>query len=233
MSTNELIAVENQEVALTRPPEIVLEEAQRAARALQDVISKKKNPVVFTNGEQYLEFEDWQTLGRFYGITAKAVSTKYVEYGEASGFESYAEAIHVATGKVISGATGMCMNDEGIWSSKPKNQLCSMSQTRACAKALRNVLAWTAVLAGYRPTPAEEMPQETATEDSANGGLITEKQIKFLKFKVLEAAKRTNRNQEQVTAFVKQMMKDHGIEETKNIPKMEVDHYVKALENYS
>ena len=30
-------------------------------------------------------------------------------------------------------------------------------QTRACAKALRNVLSWVVVLAGYRPTPAEEM----------------------------------------------------------------------------
>ena len=32
-----------------------------------------------------------------------------------------------------------------------------MAQTRACAKALRNVLAWVVVLAGYAPTPAEEM----------------------------------------------------------------------------
>jgi len=32
-----------------------------------------------------------------------------------------------------------------------------MAQTRACAKALRNVLAWVVVLAGYRATPAEEM----------------------------------------------------------------------------
>jgi len=32
-----------------------------------------------------------------------------------------------------------------------------MAQTRAGAKALRNVLAWVAVLAGYKPTPAEEI----------------------------------------------------------------------------
>ena len=36
-------------------------------------------------------------------------------------------------------------------------QLRSMAQTRACSKCLRNVLAWVVVLAGYRPTPAEEM----------------------------------------------------------------------------
>jgi len=39
-----------------------------------------------------------------------------------------------------------------------------MAQTRACAKALRNVLAWVVVLAGYRPTPAEEM------HDAGNNG---------------------------------------------------------------
>ena len=39
----------------------------------------------------------------------------------------------------------------------PLFQLASMAQTRANAKVLRNVLSWVAVLAGYRPTPAEEM----------------------------------------------------------------------------
>jgi hypothetical protein len=39
-----------------------------------------------------------------------------------------------------------------------------MAQTRACAKALRNVFAWVVVLAGYAPTPAEDM---TGTEEKA------------------------------------------------------------------
>jgi hypothetical protein len=49
------------------------------------------------------------------------------------------------------------MDDESKWSDKPLYQLRSMAQTRAQAKALRGVLAWVAVLAGYNPTPAEEM----------------------------------------------------------------------------
>jgi len=39
----------------------------------------------------------------------------------------------------------------------PLFQLRSMAQTRACAKALSNLFKWVVVLAGYRPTPAEEM----------------------------------------------------------------------------
>jgi hypothetical protein len=41
--------------------------------------------------------------------------------------------------------------------SKPLFQLRSMAQTRAEAKALKQVFSWVVVLAGYKPTPAEEM----------------------------------------------------------------------------
>jgi hypothetical protein len=39
----------------------------------------------------------------------------------------------------------------------PEYQLNSMAQTRAAGKALRFVLSWVVVLAGFDPTPAEEM----------------------------------------------------------------------------
>jgi hypothetical protein len=153
---NELAVFEDgRDLQIARPPEIVLEEAKRAAKALADVVSKKKKPVIM-NGEQYLEFEDWQTVGRFYGVTAKVVDTHFIDYGNAQGFEAKAVAIR-ADGMEISGAEAMCLNDENNWKNKPMFQLRSMAQTRACAKALRNVLAWVVVLAGYKPTPAEEM----------------------------------------------------------------------------
>ncbi len=153
---NEMQVYENiGDISVNRAPERVLEEARRAAKALEDVLKNKKKPVIM-NGEQYLEFEDWQTVGRFYGVTARIVSTMFIEYGEVKGFEARAEAIRV-DGMIISSAEAMCLNDESNWKSKPLFQLRSMAQTRACAKALRNVLAWVVVLAGYRATPAEEI----------------------------------------------------------------------------
>lgn len=137
-------------------PAVVLDAAKDAAKALQSVIAGKTRKVVFNN-EQYLEFEDWQTLGKFYGITAKVTEVKFVEYGEVRGFEATAVALNTTTGMEISSAQAMCLNDENNWKAKPLFQLKSMAQTRACSKALRNVLAWVAVLAGYKPTPAEEM----------------------------------------------------------------------------
>ena len=91
-------------------------------------------------------------------------STRHVEFGEGDdkvqGFEAVAEALLVQGNQVISAAEAMCLNDEPNWARKPLFQLKSMSQTRACAKAMRNVLAWVAVLAGYSATPAEEMTGE-------------------------------------------------------------------------
>ena len=47
-----------------------------------------------------------------------------------------------------------------------------MAQTRACAKALSNLFKWVVVLAGYKPTPAEEMTGtvEEGTEPSVATG---------------------------------------------------------------
>lgn len=147
-------------LALQMAPDFVLAEAARAAAALRDVIEKKPNKCVI-RGKTFPQFEDWQTLGRFYGVTAKTRSTKFVEFGEGydrvRGFEATADALLVSTNQVISSAEAMCLDDEEKWSDAPLFQVKSMAQTRACAKALRNVLAWVVVLAGYNPTPAEEL----------------------------------------------------------------------------
>lgn len=165
------------DIVVSRPPEVVLEEAMTAAKALQKVLAGKKKPVIMNN-EQYLEFEDWQTVARFFGVTVRVASTEFLDYGGVKGFLARADALR-SDGQVISSAEAMCMNDEEKWSTRakyewqgPSNnrqrvkvgedpvplfQLRSMAQTRACAKALRNVFAWVVVLAGYKPTPAEEM----------------------------------------------------------------------------
>jgi hypothetical protein len=159
-------------LAISRAPELVLEEAQKAAQAIKKVIEAKPKKVQF-QGKTYLQFEDWQTLGRFYGVTAIVRNTKFTEFGDGdmkvSGFEATAEALLVSTNQVVSSAEALCLDDEKNWKGKPLFQLKSMAQTRACAKALRNVLAWVVVLAGYAPTPAEEMDGQTRPETQARG----------------------------------------------------------------
>lgn len=182
---------EGESISLSRSPETVLEEAKKAATELVKVIGMKNKPIKF-NGETYLEFEDWQTVAKFYGCTAKITETRFVEYGPVQGFEAFAVVLDRNQNE-ISRAESMCLNDEENWGAVPKYewhdeldakgkkiwdnenkrwrasrvqigtvpkplfQLRSMAQTRACAKALRGVFSWVVVLAGYKPTVAEEM----------------------------------------------------------------------------
>lgn len=150
-----LAIMPSQPLAIQRNPQEVLNEAREAAKVLIEMVKAKPKPFML-HGDIYLQFEDWQTVGRFYGATVKVTETKFVEMGTAKGFEARAVVLD-KNGLEVSGAEAMCLDDEKNWKAKPLFQLKSMAQTRASAKALRNVFAWVVVLAGYKPTPAEEM----------------------------------------------------------------------------
>lgn len=137
--------------------------ASRCANALMGIIEKKKQKVVI-NGKTYLTFEDWQTVARFYNLTVGTEWTKVLTDPEDDkkiwGYEARA-VVYNPDGKVISGAEAMCMRNENLkWGKAPVFQLRSMAQTRACAKALRSILAFVPVLAGYEATPAEEIEDD-------------------------------------------------------------------------
>ena len=153
---NLTVQTEQTKAIMEGDPENQLKFGYKCATALMQVVASKPKKVMI-NGEQYLEFEDWQTLGRFFGITVGVDSTKQIVINDINkGWE--AKAIVYKDGKIISSAEAMCMRSEKNWANRDEFTLRSMAQTRACAKALRNVLAWVAVLGGFRPTPIEDMP---------------------------------------------------------------------------
>lgn len=180
MNNTSKTKIENQLTEIKKPDSImpfqpaeVVEQATIAAQTLKKVLESKTKKVLIS-GEQYLEFEDWQTLARFYGYTVGSTeATEIWREGKLLGFS--ARAVVYQNGLIASQAEASCMRDEANWKARPEFMLKSMAQTRACAKALRNVLAWVAVLAGYRPTPAEEIEGIHDKEQSAS-----EKQIKFI-----------------------------------------------------
>jgi hypothetical protein len=116
MST-ELMQYESAGVTLWRKPEQVLAEAKEAAQALISVINQKKNKVMF-NGEQYIEREDWGTVAKFFGCTAKIIETHYVNYDGIKGFEAVAVCLD-ANQNEISRAESMCLADEKNWGEVP------------------------------------------------------------------------------------------------------------------
>jgi hypothetical protein len=219
---NELVEKKEILVDIVTPPEIVLQEAQKAAQALTQVIKSKSKPVII-RGEQYLEFEDWQTVGRFYGLVPKVVETKFIQLGDAQGFEARATVIRLKDGMEISAAEAMCLNDEPNWKDKPIFMLKSMSQTRACAKALRNVLAWVVVLAGYKPTPAEEVIElESGEEKKAEP--ISEAQKGY----ILGISKKRQWTHEDMIDIINSIIPRH-VEKLEDLTKNEASHIITNL----
>ncbi len=179
-------------------PSKVLEFAHKAAKALKDVIDSSSKKVMI-NGEQFLTFENWQTIARFYNITVGTESTKPItKDNKIFGYES--KAVAYRDGIIISSAEASTFRDEASWRDKPSFQLKSMAQTRAAAKCLRNILAWVVVLAGYKPTPAEEMIEHNApvsadsysatknfrSWEDAKENVITPKQSSLLRSLIIE-----------------------------------------------
>jgi len=151
--TTELPAV--MEGMLMDSPKDVLDDASVAAKALIDMVKKTKQSIKIGGGE-HLRYEAWMTVARFYGCVPKTGEAEPIEINNVFGFKARATVVN-RDGQEISGAEAYCMADEPNWKNKPLFQLASMAQTRAGGKALRNVFAWVAVLAGYQATPAEEM----------------------------------------------------------------------------
>jgi len=139
-------------------PEKDIEDGRRAAKVLMSIVKP-----VLIGGKKYLRFEDWQTLAKFYNVTVGIEWTKRIDEDGVQGFGARA-VVYGPTGNILSAAENQCTRAEKTWANRDDYALRSMAQTRAQAKALRNVLSWVAVLAGAEATPAEEMPIEAPTQ---------------------------------------------------------------------
>jgi len=167
---NAIVPVEEHNI---KPAQLVTF-ASDAAKHLKDIVEKTKSSIMLGKNE-HLKFEAWQTIAKFYGSTVTVDWTKPIlmqnegHLEEVFGYEAKASVID-KDGKILSSAESGCFKDEDNWRNKPSFQLRSMAQTRACAKALRNVYSWVVVLSGYAPTPAEEMDQTGETESGVPTG---------------------------------------------------------------
>jgi len=86
-----------------------------------------------------------------------------VEHDDGS-YEATVELIRASDGAVIGRGSAICGMDESTWASRPRYARRSMAITRATGKAFRLGYSWIITLAGYAPTPAEEM-----TDDVVDG----------------------------------------------------------------
>ena len=167
-------------------PVALVQGARAMADALADVIERQKLATAI-QGRRYVKVEGWTTLGIMLGVVPREVGTI-----EQDGvYIAVVELVRMADGACISRASAECGSDDEldrygkpVWSGRPRYARRSMAQTRATGKACRLAFSWIMALAGYEPTPAEEMPD--ARQQSDDDPPITGNQHKMLEAKIGE-----------------------------------------------
>lgn len=148
-------------------PVALVQGARALADALADVIERQRLAVGI-QGRKYVKVEGWTTLGVMLGVVPREVGTV-----EQDGiYTATVELVRMNDGACISRASAECGSDDEldrygkpVWSGRPRYARRSMAQTRATGKACRLAFSWIMALAGYEPTPAEEMPDTRQQAD--------------------------------------------------------------------
>ena len=151
--------------------------AREMAGALADVIERQHLATVI-QGRKHVNVEGWTTLAVMLGVVAREVQTVETE----GIYTAVVELVRMSDGACISRASAEC-GDEPPWNKRPRYARRSMAQTRATGKACRLAFSWIMALAGYEPTPAEEIPDAQKPDDDLP---ITGNQHKMLEAKIGE-----------------------------------------------
>lgn len=139
----------------SRSPAETVKYATEIANALKPVIDGQKMFAIIS-GKKYPTVEAWLTLGALLGVTPREVSVAELADGS---YEAKVELVNTA-GRIVGGASALCGIEERRWDKAERFARRSMAITRATGKAYRLAFAWLIQLAGYQPTPAEEMPHD-------------------------------------------------------------------------
>lgn len=139
------LAVQNSSMVIGRATEL----AKELARLIDD--RKLFNNI---SGRKYVRVDGWATLGAMLGVLPREISV--VEH-DSGDFEATVELVRASDGQIIGRGSAIVGADENTWKSRPRYARRSMAITRATGKAFRLGFSWIMTLAGYEPTPAEEM----------------------------------------------------------------------------
>ena len=156
--------------AIDLVPEEVIARGASIAKALAKVI-RDRHLFNEIRGRAHVHVEGWTTLGAMLGIMPRERWVRLLKPDDSLtgdvGFEAYVELVRVSDGAIIGGASAVCTKAERNWQDRDEYAVRSMAITRATGKAFRLSLSWIIQLAGFDPTPAEEMPFFDAMEHKA------------------------------------------------------------------
>lgn len=174
------------------PPEtarLVIAHSAEVAKELRSVIDSVRGPdgkptlvaqfatldrrSGVTKVHEHVTAEGWAMLGAMVGVGCKVVEQRTVDYSHpvhrprAIGWETLAVAFDRKSGEELAAEWGMCLRDERRWSDAAEYAIRGMSATRARGRAFRAVLGYVMHLAGYDPSPAEEVIDVDPVDEGA------------------------------------------------------------------
>ena len=160
----DLVAIPQTTAMLETPSEVV-DRASQQARLLMDIV-EKTGCYQQIRDKKYLQVEAWETIGAFNRTHAETeFITAIVQDDQTIGYQAKVQLFK--DGMVTGGAIMPCYFTENACRGKEGDakHKASMSaaQTFATSKAYRMNFSYVAILAGYSPTPAEEMTGEDST----------------------------------------------------------------------
>ena len=218
MSEHEVVVHEDMTVATVLAPHQIMEKAREMSVVLKDAV-KRAGLARKIGNKEYLEYEAWQTIGRFHNCTPvtewmrpiEREGYRMEENGKVWGWEARV-VVQNEAGQIIGSSEGMCTRAEKRWSTAEDYAIRSMAQTRTAGKALRMTFSWVATLAGYAPTPAEEMDgvevREPSHEVATPGAPVTT----FQKKKILALCTEKGMDREDAKRFYEHAMEEQTIE---------------------
>jgi hypothetical protein len=160
----------------TDSPSLIVARAAAVADELARVVRTQKLSIRIS-GREHVLVEGWTLLGTMLGVFPVLAWTRHLE----NGWEARVEARTLASA-VVGAAESECLRDERRWANADDYAIRSMAATRATSKALRQPLGFVMQLAGFEPTPAEEMPSAGTsnpppTSASTSAGHASQEQL--------------------------------------------------------
>lgn len=129
-------------------------EAVQMAVLLKNLVIQQKLYVPI-KGKNYAMVEAWQLAGFLSGISVLVDDPKDLSNDKEVKYSS--KATLFKDGVVVGVGHAVCSSKESSKKAFDEYAILSMAQTRAIGKAYRNKIGFIMKLAGFQPTPSEEM----------------------------------------------------------------------------
>ncbi len=171
MKGTEIVETRQDQISLGQlmftDPAAMMAQAKIVATTLKGFI-KDQGLVSNISGREYVVVEGWTTMGAMIGVIPRTVSVEelVIEYQGSDWpvFEATVELVRTSDGFVVGRGIAECghpdevdRNGDPVWANRARYAKKSMAITRATGKAFRLSYSWIIKMAGYSPTPAEEM----------------------------------------------------------------------------